>query len=199
MNTKKCLEMLREIKDVAFATVDNQGLPQIRIIDIMLVDDDRLYFCTSRGKDFYAQLIKNGNVAITGMNKNYQMIRVSGKAQNLKDQKKWIDKIFDQNPSMNDVYPDKSRYILQPFSISQGEIEFFDLSKTPINRQTFALGNARVKFRGFEITDRCIQCGKCVKNCPQKCIENFVINQTHCLHCGLCFENCPQKAIIKRG
>lgn len=48
--------MLREIKDVAFATVDEDGEPQVRIIDVMLVDDDKLYFCTARGKDFYSQL-----------------------------------------------------------------------------------------------------------------------------------------------
>ena len=37
-------------------------------------------------------------------------------------------------------------------------------------------------FKGYEITDKCIQCGKCERICPQKCIKDFVINQTHCLH-----------------
>ena len=49
MNAEKCLRILREIKDVAFATVDESGKPQIRIIDIMLVDSEKLYFCTARG------------------------------------------------------------------------------------------------------------------------------------------------------
>ena len=53
MNAEKCLRILREIKDVAFATVDECGKPQIRIIDIMLVDSEKLYFCTARGKNFY--------------------------------------------------------------------------------------------------------------------------------------------------
>lgn len=35
MNTQQCLQMLREIKDTAFATVDENGFPQIRMIDIM--------------------------------------------------------------------------------------------------------------------------------------------------------------------
>ena len=56
MNAQKCLDILREIKDVAFATVDANGLPQIRIIDVMIVEDEKLYFCTARGKDFYLQL-----------------------------------------------------------------------------------------------------------------------------------------------
>ena len=36
MNAQRCLEMLREIKDCAFATVDETGAPQVRIIDVML-------------------------------------------------------------------------------------------------------------------------------------------------------------------
>ena len=58
MNVQRCLEILREVKDVAFATVDEKGLPQIRIIDVMLVENEKLYFCTARGKDFYSQIIK---------------------------------------------------------------------------------------------------------------------------------------------
>ncbi len=32
MNAEKCLKMLREIRDCAFASVDEKGLPQIRIL-----------------------------------------------------------------------------------------------------------------------------------------------------------------------
>ena len=52
MQAGDCLQILREIKDVSFASVDEQGNPQVRIIDVMLVEGDKLYFCTSRGKDF---------------------------------------------------------------------------------------------------------------------------------------------------
>ena len=52
MNVQRCLEILREVKDVAFATVDEKGLPQIRIIDVMLVENEKLYFCTSKRKRF---------------------------------------------------------------------------------------------------------------------------------------------------
>ena len=197
MNAERCLQILREIKDVAFATVDDKGMPQIRIIDIMLVEGEKVYFCTARGKDFYAQLMSDGNVAVTGMNREYQMIRLSGKARRLDDQKKWIDRIFADNPSMNSVYPDDSRYVLEPFCNDNGSVEFFDLGREPIVRETFALGGREKTFKGYEITDKCIQCGKCERICPQKCIKDFAINQTHCLHCGLCFEECPVNAVRK--
>lgn len=197
MNAQECLKILREIKDVSFATVDAKGQPQIRIIDIMLTENEKIYFCTSRGKDFYRQLMGNGQVAITGMNKAYQMVRVNGKAYKLKEQKKWIDRIFEENPSMNDVYPGESRYILEPFCIEEGNVEFFDLGVTPINRESFTLGGAKEVQKGFTIKDTCIQCGKCETICPQKCIKNFVIDQSHCLHCGLCEEECPVGAVEK--
>jgi uncharacterized pyridoxamine 5'-phosphate oxidase family protein len=53
MNAQDCLQMLRDIKDVSFATADEKGLPHNRIIDVMIVEENRLVFCTGRGKDFY--------------------------------------------------------------------------------------------------------------------------------------------------
>ncbi len=181
MNAQNCLDILREIKDVAFATVNDEGKPEVRIIDVMIVGQDKLYFCTGRGKDFYRQLIEHPDVA---------------------------------------VYPGESRYILEPFCISSGELEFFDLGKSPIYRESFVFGSAEAsreatqntgkesqichapREKGFLITDVCIGCGKCMRGCPQQCIAKgtpFLIHQENCLHCGLCFENCPVQAIVRRG
>ena len=85
MNAQKYLEILRKIKDVSFATVDEKGLPQVRIIDVMIVEDEKLYFCTARGKDFYKQLLNDHHVAISAMNEKYQMVRLSGIAEKLED------------------------------------------------------------------------------------------------------------------
>ncbi len=202
MNVQDCLQILREIKDVAFATVDENGLPQVRIIDVMIVEDKKLYFCTSRGKEFHEQLIRSGRAAVTCLTKDYKSVRLQGKVELLEDQKAWIDRIFEENPSMNAVYPGDSRYILDAFCISEGEAELFDLGTEPIYRESFSLGNAPVKKKGFVITDNCIGCGTCQSNCPQQCIDEgmpFVINQEHCLHCGLCYENCPVQAIERRA
>ena len=64
MKIKKCLQILREIKDIAFASVDENGNPQVRIIDVMLIEHEKLYFCTAKGKPFYKQLIDSPYVAI---------------------------------------------------------------------------------------------------------------------------------------
>ncbi|MGN8690200.1 hypothetical protein ACTND8_09880 [Atopobiaceae bacterium HCP3S3_F7] len=36
MDAQDCLQTLRKIKDVSFATVNQEGHPQIRIIDVLL-------------------------------------------------------------------------------------------------------------------------------------------------------------------
>ena len=46
MDAQRCLEILREVKDVAFATVDEKGLPQVRMIDVMIVENEKMYFFT---------------------------------------------------------------------------------------------------------------------------------------------------------
>lgn len=201
MRAQDCLQILRDVKDVAFATVDENGKPQVRIIDVMLVEEGKLYFCTARGKDFYRQLMADGQVAITGMNRRFQMIRLAGRVKKLADQKIWIDRIFEENPVMNGVYPGESRYILEPFCIDNGQMEFFDLGKEPIDRESFSL-EGQLQEKGFWITEGCIGCGTCKEDCPQQCVEEgtpYLIRQEHCLHCGLCAENCPVQAIEKRG
>ena len=212
MKEKDCPKELRAIKDGTFATVDEKGCPQARIIDVMLVDDERIYFCTSRGKDFHHQLMRDGKVAVAAMNDRYQMIRATGTAQKLDDERKWIDRIFKENPVMNDVYPGESRYVLDPFYVDIDWMEFFDLGKHPIYRETFDMAARRSSSggsgdrtdgeaapKGFHITDDCIGCGICSENCPQQCISEgapYHIRQEHCLHCGLCAESCPAGAVV---
>jgi uncharacterized pyridoxamine 5'-phosphate oxidase family protein/Pyruvate/2-oxoacid:ferredoxin oxidoreductase delta subunit len=196
MKIEEYFNILREIKDVSFATIDENGHPQVRIIDVMIAENEKLYFVTARGKDFYKQLEEKQEVAITGLNKNYKTVRLSGKVKKL--EKSWIDKVFDENPSMNDVYPGESRYILDAFCLYEGHGEFFDLSVSPIFRESFSFGNGKIKKKGFIISEECIGCNSCKKACPQQCISEetpYVITQSNCLHCGLCLERCPVKAI----
>ena len=53
----------------------------------------------------------------------------------------------------------------------------------------------------YEITDKCVGCTKCARNCPANCIkgnlkEKHVIDKSKCLKCGACFKACPVKAIV---
>ena len=68
METRDYLRILKdEIHSTVFATVDEDGLPVTRVIDIMLVDEDSLYFITAKGKEFYRQVMNQRYVAGSGV------------------------------------------------------------------------------------------------------------------------------------
>ncbi|MBQ6219390.1 MAG: 4Fe-4S binding protein [Methanosphaera sp.] len=198
MITKKdCLEQIREVIDGVLSTVDENGNSQSRIIDIMHIDEDTIYFLTARGKNVYKELINHPQISYVNLKDN-KSVRINGIAKKLDDQKKWIDLMFEENPFMNNVYPGESRYILEPFKVVSGEIEYFDLTQKPIFRQNFKINNGTISEKGYVITEKCIECGLCAKICPQKIINEgkpYTISKENCLHCGLCYENCPAKAI----
>lgn len=50
MSAQKYFDILREIRDVAFATVDERGNPQVRIIDIMIAKDEKLFWLYSQSR-----------------------------------------------------------------------------------------------------------------------------------------------------
>lgn len=211
METRDYLRILKkEIHSTVFATVDKEGLPVARVIDIMLTDESSLYFITAKGKEFYHQLIDKKFVAISGMTTeegslNKKAISIRGKVENIGN--RLLDQVFEENPYMADIYPTKeSRIALEVFRLYEGTGEYFDLSTKPITRKRFVIGIKsellETKQHGYFITENCIGCGACVKVCPQNCICTekvpFEINKENCLHCGNCLTACEFHSVIKK-
>jgi uncharacterized pyridoxamine 5'-phosphate oxidase family protein/Pyruvate/2-oxoacid:ferredoxin oxidoreductase delta subunit len=189
------LQFLRDIKSVTFSTVDGD-IPCVRIIDVMLHENNALYFLTARGKPFFNQLKKNPKIAIIGMNRKYKTVRVSGECEAV--ERIYVDKIFEANPMMNDLYQNEKRDILDAFCLKNGEGEMFDLGVNPIHRERFTFGNIKTKYTGYHITTDCIECGICKRECIGSCISKgspYKINSKACLECGRCVTYCPTNAI----
>lgn len=203
MDAQTCLKKLEYVGVLNFATVDRHGKPQIRNISAIHYEPQAMYFFTARGKAFCEELLSDGNVQILGYTKYKEMIRLSAKAEKIPDdaQRAWIDRIFEEQPYLSNVYPGDTREIGIVFCIRDAEIEYFNLGVNPIFRETYAIGNARMTEKGYRIAQSCIGCGKCAKRCPQRCIvpgSPYEITQEHCLHCGSCFETCPVGAVKRR-
>ena len=145
MDTKGYLRILRnEIHSTVMATVDEDGHPVTRVIDIMLADDETFYFITAKGKEFYSQLTDQKYISLTGMSGGEGMdvreasihkraVSIRGKIESIGTEK--LDEVFAENPYMAEIYPDPStRNALEVFRMTEGTGEFFDLSTKPITR-----------------------------------------------------------------
>jgi len=195
---KKAFKTLRNIKSVSVATISD-GSPQNRIMDVMLNQNNSLYFITARGKPVYTQLKKTQQVAICALDKDYNMIRIKGQIRFCK-QKEIVDRIFEKNPILNKIYPNNKKEILEAFHLFKGSGEIFELSKSPIKRTQFTFGGEKQIPLGYVINSNCVACGKCIEVCPDNAIiksENntYSINKSTCIECGACYEICPVEAI----
>ena len=179
MTAQTILQFLQEeIHSVVFATLDGQDLPQTCVIDLMLSDEDGLYFLTARGKSFYERLMARPFVALSGMKGQDTLssvaISLRGAVRNIGTER--LEEIFEKNPYMARIYPtEASRQALEVFQIYRGEGEYFDLSRQPPFRQSFSFGGAAVHETGYRIDGaRCIGCQGCRSVCPTGCISNTI-------------------------
>ncbi|MCD8373732.1 MAG: 4Fe-4S binding protein [Oscillospiraceae bacterium] len=202
MDTSYYLKMLVEdMHSATVATLGADGLPQTRIIDMMLYDAQGVYFLTARGKAFYDQLMQQRYVAISA-SKDKRAVSLRGRVRNIGSEK--LDEIFVRNPYMQDIYPDDTRSALEVFRLYEASGEYFDISDPAhVRRDSFTLGGGEAAERGYFVGPDCIGCKLCYSVCPQKCIDisqkPVVIDQNRCLRCGRCAEICPKRTIEKRG
>ncbi len=191
--------LTEDIHSAAIATLDKNGRPITRIIDIMLYDDQGIYFLTAKGKEFYRQLMEQKYISLSAV-KDKRSITLRGETENIGSEK--LDEIFEKNPYMKGIYPDDTREALEVFRLYKAAGEFFDISDpTNVTRGNISIGDTKEQSGIYFVKGNCSGCKACFSVCPQKCIDvskvPSVINQNHCLHCGRCFEIRPEKAIVK--
>lgn len=147
MDLQTCLKKMELVGVLAFATVDAEGAPQIRNISAIHYEPDALYFFTARGKNFCRELQEDGRVQILCYTKYKEMIRLSGRAYAVaeEEQKVWMDRIFEEQPYLTNVYPGDTRDIGIIFCINQAQVEYFNLGVNPIFRETYLMGNGTIE------------------------------------------------------
>ena len=206
MKVNEYLEYLtHEIHSTIFATVDGNGEPHTCVIDIMLCDDNSIYFLTAIGKPFYDRLRNQNYVSITGMKGGDTLstvvVSIRGEIKELGNS--LVSKVFEENKYMEKIYPkENSRDILTVFQVYAGEGEYFDLRQQPPFRDNFTFGDWELKQSGYMIDNSCRQCGDCLISCPASCIETgkpFHIRVENCIHCGNCYVACKHSSIKKIG
>ena len=81
MDATTCIKKLGYVGILSFATVDENGHPQVRSISAVHYEPDAIYFYTARGKNFCRQLLRNGHVQVHALTKYKEMIRLTAVAQ----------------------------------------------------------------------------------------------------------------------
>lgn len=201
MSSKGYLKRLVEdIHSATVATIGVDGHPQTRVIDMMLWDEQGVYFLTAKGKAFYRQLMEQRYIALSAT-KDKVSVSLRGKIKNIGNEK--LDEIFEKNSYMKAIYPGETRSALEVFCLYEAEGEYFDISDpSHVTRDSFTVGAVAAVPSGYYVGDGCIGCKMCYSVCPQKCIDitkkPVVIDQKRCLHCGRCAESCPKQVIENR-
>lgn len=155
MKTIDFLKFIQEqIHTTVVATNNDQGLPVTCAIDIMDYDENGLYFLTAKGKNFYKRLKANGYLSLTGIKGNNTMsciaVSVCGKVKEIGSER--LQRLLDKNPYMYEIYPtEQSRSALTVFCLYEGQGEWFDLSKKPIERFSFSFGEGRTETDGCKV------------------------------------------------
>ncbi|MBQ9275053.1 MAG: 4Fe-4S binding protein [Succinivibrio sp.] len=204
MQTEDYLRFLcRQIHTVVLASLDENLLPVTAAVDIMEARKDSVLFLTATGKGLYRRLSQHPQVALTGLKGEDSLstvaISLRGRVRELGAD--LIPHLFELNPYMAEIYPGEiSRQALTVFELYEGSGQWFDLSKKPVEHQTFGFGGiTAVTSCLYTITSLCDGCGKCLSVCPQQCIAGsslpFVIKAPHCLNCGNCLSVCPKGAV----
>lgn len=192
--------LVEDMHSAVAATVDADGRPQTRVIDMMLWDENGVYFLTAKGKAFYSQLTEQGYIALSAV-KGKRSISLRGKIRNIGSEK--LNEIFEKNPYMQSIYPGDTRAALEVFCLYEAEGEFFDIGDPAhVRRDGITIGREKAEQHGYFVGTACLGCKLCYSVCPQKCIDitktPVEIDRNRCLRCGRCAEVCPQRAVERR-
>lgn len=200
--------IVREVRVVAAAVVDDAGMPMTRVVDMLDVDAEGLYFALARTEGFYAALAEKKALSFTGMMGEEPAARttvsVQGRVEELGSG--LVLPLFEKNPGMLEAYPtESSRENLTVFRVYQGSGAWAEAAQGETRRTPLRFGderfNAKNAKRGYFITDECDGCRACVSKCPEGCIDvsmvPAVIDQERCTRCGNCEMACFQEAIVR--
>ena len=197
------IDYLKKLPDsgvVAITYTDAKGEQRMRnVIGIVYEPDeetgDRFLF-TAKEKDFCDDLTANGEVKILGCTKQKEIIRLSAKVVPFRQEQHYLAHVY---PGITMA---QSGIV---FRIVEAEVEEVDLTGEMVIGKDGApaLRPAVISPYGYYISNYCMGCSNCYRNCPQGNILRgnptpYQIQQEYCLHCGTCYRICPSEAIRQR-
>lgn len=126
---QELIEFLNENSTIYLATTE-QGQARVPPFQFQFEQDGRLWLCSSRHKDVYAQLQRDPRFEFTCMAQNMATLRVKGEA-NLDDDMAIKRRIIEENGLVRSIYGSADNPEFVVFSVDHGTATMFDFSGNP--------------------------------------------------------------------
>jgi ferredoxin len=219
MKIKEIYKKLEEVGVLTFSTIYKDEVHS-RIAHLNGYDDRGIYFRSMWNKPFARQVKATSKVTICGASDTRVLghnedgvpnfppgytIRLIGEVKPLEE--RTVRALAKTNDYLKLAVYDMDKYTAMRegnFIIfkAKGEIYDYDFDckfrDHKLERKRFSFGGIECNNVGPTITDQCIECGICYKNCTFKAIEPgtpYKIISSRCDDCGTCIMNCPVDAI----
>lgn len=189
-------DILHRNINMTISTIDSEGNPNSRIVNVFHRDEEDLYFITFEEKPFFQELKRNNTISMNVMNDESVQVRVKANIHVLD---------CEEEKEFKTKYPDRVGRLVNPnvrlIKLKDGVGEIFDLSGdlSFLQRTRFSFGNRKVNQSGYIINENCNTCGSCIEACPFDSISKgkdiYIVNQHRCNECGICIKVCPVDAI----
>lgn len=132
---QQVIEFLSANWAVFLATAD-KGEARVRPFQFQFAEGGRLWFCTSKSKQVYAQLKADPRLEFSAISKTMATIRVKGTA-NLDDDMSVKQRIIETNALVRGIYGSAENPDFTVFSVDHGSAFMFDFSGNPPRTITF--------------------------------------------------------------
>lgn len=113
-----------------FVATSDHGAARVRPFQFQFARDNRLWFCTSRTKETFAQLQQDPRLELSGLSPDMVTLRVKGKA-NLDDDMSVKKRIMENNGLVRSIYKTADNPDFTVFSVDHGTAFMFDFSGNP--------------------------------------------------------------------
>jgi uncharacterized pyridoxamine 5'-phosphate oxidase family protein len=126
---REIVEFLTANSTVFFATSD-EGEARVRPFQFQFEQEGRLWFCTARSKEVFAQLGKNPRFELSVTSRKMASLRLKG-AVNLDDDASVKRRIIAENALVRSLYGTAEHPDFTVFSVDHGTAFLFDFSGEP--------------------------------------------------------------------
>lgn len=219
MKISEIYELFDKVGVLTFSTIHNNEVHS-RAAHFNGCDEEGIYFRTMWNKPFARQLMETGKVTVCGISDTRIIshdgdsgaefppgysIRLIGEVRFMSEEE--VREKAKTNEDLKLAVFDMEKYPTMKkgnFMIHRAKVEIFDFDFSCVHRDhkvlrtRMAFGGMTYNEAGPKITDRCIECGMCLKKCSFKAIEPgtpYKVISSRCDDCGDCITVCPVDAI----